>query len=430
MRALAALALCGCAGASGTVAVELVTAPDSHVLDGVQRIRMTLTQPHQVVEGTRGPSGFDLALELDATNTGGGALIIEGFDAAGARVACGQSPPFSLAALNAKVVVYVAAPRSIAIAPAPLGAARSGVAGARISYGAVLAGGLDASAAPSSSIAVYNAYDHSLSEGVAMPAARTGLAIAAGTGSRIYLFGGTGSDGKPTGTLWQFDTAVPPTGLFTPVTEQPDHARSDELLVAIDAAHYLITGDPALELVIGATTSLTARSGVELAAAGAAVTGATPIAVFAGMPLVRFRGDQFDNLTGDGRSDAAATTLPDGRIAVLGGTPQTTDALVIDPATGAVGAAAGALSTPRIRPTIATTSRHVVVAGGSDPSDPAGAPIATADVLDARTLARLATLPILPRTGGFAIALPNDQVLLGGGAPAAAALELFTPEPP
>jgi galactose oxidase-like protein len=429
VRALAALALCGCAGTTGTVAVELVTAPDSHVLDAVQRIRMTLTQPHQVVEGTRGPAGFDLALELDATNTGGGALIVEGFDAAGARIACGQTPPFSLAALNAKVKVYVAAPSSIAIAPAALGAARSGVAGAPISYGAVLAGGLDGTtAAPASSIAVYNAYDHSLSEGVALPAARSGLAIAAGAGSTVYLFGGTGSDGKPTGTLWQFDTGAPPMGSFTPVTEQPGFARSGELLVAIDAAHYLITGMPALELVVGTTTSLTARSEVAgLPAAGAAVTGATPTAVFAGMALVRFRGEQFDTLTGDGRSGAAVTTLPDGRIAVLGGTPATPDALVIDPATGGVGAAAGALSTPRIGPAIATTSRHVVVAGGSDAT---GAPIATADVLDARTLARLATLPILARTGGFAIALPNDQVLLGGGAPAAAALELFTPEPP
>ena len=41
-----------------------------------------------------------------------------------------------------------------------------------------------------------------------------------------------------------------------------------------------------------------------------------------------------------------------------------------------------------------------------------------------------AVLPILPRTGTFAIALPNDQVLLAGGTPAAGELELFTPEPP
>jgi hypothetical protein len=431
VRALAALALCGCTGTTGTVAVELLTAPDSHVLDPVQRLRLTVTQPHQVVEAARGPAGFDLALEIDASNTAG-ALIVEGFDGAGARVACGQSPPFALAALNATVKIYVAAPGSIALAPVPLGAARSGVAGAPIGYGAVLAGGLEGAApgTPSTSIAVYNAYDHSLSEGVPMPAARAGLAIAAGTGSNVYLFGGTGSDG-PTGTLWQFDTSAPSKGLFTPITDQPDHARSGERMVAVDAAHLLITGAPALELTLGATPSLTARSDVpgdELPAAGAAVTaGTTPIAVFAGASLVRFRNDQFDILTGAGRSDAAATALPDGRIAVLGGSPATADALVIDAAAGTVTTVPDALSIARVHPAVATTSRHVVIAGGSDD---AGAPIPTADVLDARTLARIAIVSILPRSGGFAVALPSDQVLLGGGAPASPALELYTPEPP
>jgi hypothetical protein len=426
MRALAALALCGC-GATGTVAVELVTAPDSHVLDPVQRLRLTLTQPHQVVEAARSSAGFDLAIELDATNTGG-ALIVEGFDAAGALVACGQSPAFSLGAINATVAIYVAAPRSIAVAPKSLGAARSGVAGAPLPYGAVLAGGLDGSGAPSTSIAVYNAYDHSMLEGVALPAARAGLAITAGAGSAVYLFGGTGSDGNPTGTLWLFDTGAASMGSFTALTDQPGFARSGELLVAIDSTHFLITGSPALELQLGATTPLTARSEVTgLPAAAAVSAGAAPTAVFAGTALVRFRNNQFDTLTGDGRSDAAATTLPDGRIAVLGGTPATADALVIDPAAGTVSTVPGALSTARIHPAIATTSRHVVIAGGTDGS---GAPIATADVLDAHTLAPLATLPILARSGGFAVALPNDQVLLGGGAPAAAALELYTPEPP
>jgi hypothetical protein len=428
MRALVALALCACTGTTGTVAVELVTAPDSHVLDAVQRLRLTITQPHQVVEAARSSAGFDLVLELDATGTGG-ALIVEGFDAAGALVACGQSPPFAFAALNATVKIYVAAPGSIALAPVPLGGARSGVAGAPISYGAVLAGGLEGTpGTPSTSIAVYNAYDHSLGEGVPLPAARAGLAIAAGGGSAVYLFGGTGGDTRPAGTLWQFDTMAPPMGSFTPITDQPGFARSGELLVAVDAAHFLITGSPALELQLGATTSLTARSEVGgLPAAAAVSRGATPTAVFAGPALVRFRADRFDTLTGDGRSDAAATTLPDGRIAVLGGTPATTDALVIDAAAGTVGTVPGALSTARIHPAVATTSRRVVVAGGTDAS---GAPIATADVLDAHTLARLATVPIVARSGGFAVALPSDQVLLGGGAPAMAVLELYTPEPP
>lgn len=425
MRALAALALCGCGGTTGTLSVTLVTAPGSHVLDAVQRLRLTVTQPHQVVEATRGPSGFDLALEVDAS-TASGAVVVEGFDAGGALIACGQAPPFPLDALNASVAIYVAAPRSIAIAPRPLGAARSGVAGAALGYGAVLAGGLEGDpAAPSTSIAVYNAFDHSLSEGVAMPAPRTGLAIATGTGSDAYLFGGTGSDGHPTGTLWRFDTVAPPLGQFTPLTDQAGFARSGQLLVRIGSSQFLITGTPALELTAGA---LAARPDVPgLPPAGAAVVGSTAAtAIFAGPELLRLHDDRFD-VVGDGRDGAAATPLPDGRIAVLGGTPATTDALVIDPATGTAATVTGALSTPRIHPAVATTSRHVVVAAGTDAS---GAPIATADVLDAHTLARLATLPILARSGGFAIALPNDQVLLGGGAPAAAALELFTPEPP
>ncbi|HEX7840361.1 MAG TPA: hypothetical protein VF469_22940, partial [Kofleriaceae bacterium] len=113
MRALAPLALVlgACTGTTGTIALDLATAPDSHLLDTVQRLRVTITDPHQVVEATRTASGFDLALEVDATATSGG-LIVEGFDASGALIACGQSPRFPVAAINAHVVVYMAAPRS------------------------------------------------------------------------------------------------------------------------------------------------------------------------------------------------------------------------------------------------------------------------------------------------------------------------------
>jgi len=67
---LAALALCACSGATGTVTVELATAPDSRVLDGVTRLRVTLTTPRKVVEAARSGSGFDLSLEVDASFVG------------------------------------------------------------------------------------------------------------------------------------------------------------------------------------------------------------------------------------------------------------------------------------------------------------------------------------------------------------------------
>lgn len=429
MKALAALALCACGGATGTISVELVTAPGSHVLDAVQRLRMTLSDPHQVVEATRTATGFDLALEFDAS-AGNGALLVEGFDAGGALVACGESPAFSVTAITAQVVVYVAPPRSIAAAPVGLGAARSQVVATPLSYGAAIAGGLegpDGAATPSSSIAVYNAYIHELLEGIPLPAPRAAMAIGSDAAGGVYLFGGTGSDGKPTGTLWRFDTTAPPKGAITLMTDQPSLARSGEVLVPLGNARFLVTGSPVLEIANGAVSARSEVAG--LPPAGASVISGDPTAIFAGAALVRFRNDQFDTLPGAGRGEAAAVTLPDGRIAVLGGpdAPGARDALIIDGATGAVTTAGDALSVARRRPAVAATARHVVVAGGSDAAD---APIASADVLDARTLARIATLPILPRTGGFAVALPSDQVLLGGGAPASATLELYTPEPP
>jgi len=431
VRALAVVALgamSACAGTTGTVQLDLATAPGSHVLDPVVRLRVTLTNPHQVIEATRTGSGFDLALELDAADTSG-ALIVEGFDAAGALVACGQSPGFPVSAINAHIVVYVAAPRSIAVAPGAFAAPLSDASGAAISYGAVLAGGRDAAGAPTTTIAVYNAFDHTLTEGIAMPAARAGLAMAAGAAGGVYLFGGTGPDDNPASTLWRFDTTVAPNGAFTALTSQTGFARSHERLVPLASERYLVTGTPALELKSG---TLAARSDVTgLPAAGAAVVpgDGNATAIFAGAMLVRFRGEAFDTLAGAGRADAAATALPDGRIAVLGGSDAASahDALVIDGATGAVTVVPGVLAAVRSRPAVAATSRYVVVAGGSDAL---GAPIASAELLDAKTLAPVATLPILARSGGFAIALPSDQVLLGGGAPAAAALELFTPEPP
>jgi hypothetical protein len=76
---------------------------------------------------------------------------------------------------------------------------------------------------------------------------------------------------------------------------------------------------------------------------------------------------------------------------------------------------------------IAATSRYVVIAGGKDAT---GATVASADILDANTLAFVATVPLVAaRTGASAIALPNGQVLIAGGDPATETLELFTPDP-
>jgi hypothetical protein len=59
--------------------------------------------------------------------------------------------------------------------------------------------------------------------------------------------------------------------------------------------------------------------------------------------------------------------------------------------------------------------------------------VATADIYDAMTLARVATAPlVVPRTDAEAVALPNGQILIAGGRDAnglpIGTLELFTPQ--
>lgn len=428
MKALAALALCACSGTSGTLVVELTTAPGSQVLAPVQRLRLTLTNPREVVEAERSSSGFDLALEVDAKQQGG-ALVVEGFDAGGALVACGQSPPFSVAAITAKVVVYMAPPRSIAAAPVALPAALSEVSSSPLPYGAVLAGGRDGTGAPSTAISVYNAYDHSLLAGLPMPGARTQLAVGTGSSGGVYLFGGTGPDGRATGTLWLFDSTTAPSGGYLIASETAELARTGAQIVPIGLERFLVTGSPPLTLE-GRT--LAVRSDVAaLPPAGATVNlpNGTTSAVFAGDPILLLRDGMLEPLTASAPAGASAASLPGGRAVVIGGLDPTPvrDALVVDGTTGSVSVVANAIATPRAHPSLAATSRYLIVAGGTDA---AGAPVATAEVLDATTLAPVVTLPILPRSGMFATVLPDDQVLLGGGAPASNQLELFTPDPP
>jgi hypothetical protein len=426
VRWLAALALCACTGAVGTIEVELTSAPGAQLLDAVQRLRLTLTVPRQVTEATRTGAGFALALALDAATTSG-SLIVEGFDAGGALVACGQSPGFPVAALSSRIAIYMAAPRSIGPAPVGLPGPRSELAGTPLDYGVVLAGGRDPGGAPSTYLAIYNAFVHTLIEGSPLPAARAQLAMATGSNRNVYLFGGTGPDATPTGTLWRFDTTTPPSGAYTLRTEQPAFARTGQLIVPTASEQFLVTGAPPLELTAG---KLVARTDLAaLPAAGASTIGldGTRAAIFAGIELYWFRLGGFDTLPYAGRDGASVATLPDGRVVVIGGALPSRDLLVVDSAPGAVTAIPDALAIARTRPALAVTSRHLLVVGGTDA---AGAPLASAELFDAATLARLATLAILARAGAYAVALPNDQVLIAGGTPASSVIELFTPEPP
>lgn len=430
MRHLFALlfaSLAACQGATGTIILDLTTAPGSTVLDSVETLRVTASNPVQVFETTRSDDGgFDLSMELEAGVTA--ALTLEGFDASGGLVATGMSPEVGFAPSNARIAIYVAPPMSIAPAPERLAPLRTGVSIDSVVYGAVFAGGEEAGA-PSDKLQIYNAFDHSLVDGLPVPAPRTGVAVG-GAPSAVYLFGGADATDAASGELTRFDTTVAPSGAYQSLGDTPSLARSGERMVRIGTESYLVTGTPPL-LVENFTVS--ARTEVPtLPTVGAALPDATA-AVFVGgaTGLVRYRNNTLDTLPGEvTRERAAVTALPSGQFLVIGGGPADAplrSALLVDPTTGTVTSRPDVLAVGRYAPAVAATPRHVVVSGGVDA---AGLPLDTAEILDATTLERVAMLPVTPRAGAIAIALPTQQVLIGGGLASGDLLELFTPPPP
>ncbi len=428
MRWLALALLSACAGETGTIQLGLTTAPGSTILDGVQRLRVTLTDPLTIVEAPRTDSGFDLVIDVEARD-GAGSLIVEGFDAGDSLIATGSSPPFAVSAINARVVVYIASPLSIAPAPIRLPAARTGVASTPVTFGFVIAGGEGSDGTLTDSIFVYNVFDHTLLAGVAMPAPRAFQAIATGGNNGVYLFGGVGADGAPTGSLWRFDTNAKPNGAFLVQPDLVELARAGASIVTLEPEHYVITGTPPVNLDLGIATARTDLA--SLGAGAGVIIDDQPIGLFGGDPVQRLADGVIEPDRYSTAQDSVAAAIGEsavGSAAVLFTSfRNTTEVLVANPrSTADPGFFADIQSVVRHRPAIAASARYVVIAGGTDDL---GVPIPTADIVDLRVFQRIATVPCLARAGATALAMPNGQISIVGGEPANDAIELFTPPP-
>jgi hypothetical protein len=431
VRALiAVVALAACNGTIGTVSVSLITAPGSPVLDNASELRVIVTNPHDVTTVQRSGSGaFDLSLDLPASGDTG-ALIIDALDNNGDLVATGSSPEFPFGAIDARVVIYMAAPLSIGAAPATLTPARTMLGASALSYGAIFAGGLDATGAPLDAIAVYNAYDHSLLAGKVLPEPRGALTVAVGANNIAYLFGGTDATGNARGNLWRFDTKAAPNGSYEDFGDKAGVARSGALAFSLGSDRFLVSGTPPAELdgLAGTVEPRTEVAALPVAGATVVASDGITTSIFASAAgVTRVRGDTFDVLAIPEAAHDGATLapLPDGRILVACGAP---DAVAIDAATGAAQVLPSFPADARVSGcAIAVTSRRLVIAGGAR-ADTSLVPMA--EIFDAATLAPITAIPlIVPRTSSTAIALPNDQVLIAGGTPATETLELFTPDP-
>lgn len=441
-RALPLIAILAgaCQGAVGTVDLEIVTAPGSTVMDPVERLRLTLTNPETVIEAERTGGGFDLGLEVTAKGQNG-LVYLEGFDADGNLVASGRTGPLPIAAFDATVRIFVAPPVSVEEAPEMLSVARSEAGATRLSFGVLLAGGRDGDGAVDDTVEIYNLYDHRVQQGEPLPEARTGISAMTGSFGLVWLFGGEDGAGTATHHLLLFDTNVAPAGAYAMAASHSELARSFATAAPIEEDVFVVLGDP-VTLVDGTTGNADALDATLPA-------DATAVSVLSGgLPNTLVVG------TGTGASGAAtivnrvvtevpapavidrvghgAVILPDGDALVIGGRTAgglEADGVRFDFASREFTVIADLLATPREDAAIASTSEYIVVAGGTDVD---GAVVTDIEIFDAASLARVATVPaVVPRTGASALRMANGQIVISGGLDASGAptpvLELFTP---
>jgi hypothetical protein len=452
-----AAALAGCLGwlaacdHTSTIAVTLVSAPDSALLDDVVRARLTLTQPPAVVEAERDASGaIVLALDVPAERVRGD-IVFEGFGEDGALIAYGRSGPLPITGVTIDIALYAAAPLSLAETPLPLGTPRADMGIAVLSYGALLAGGRAEDGAASAAVEIYSVYQHAFQEMNDLPAARIAPAVTAGARDEVYLFGGLDDDGAPSDAFYRFDTGTTPGGAgYALTTEGAGLSRAGAAMVALGQERFAVTGMPPVRIE-GLPSRASAWDDAPALAgtATSAVIDGAVYTLFAGagngesgaILLVADRFTELDPPEGADnpllRTGHATALLPDGSMLVLGGALETAAGTVLPASAARLQPDSGRwevtelLATPRTHAAAAATGEYLVVAGGVDGN---GALAGDAEVFDAASLGLVATLPlIVPRSHAAAVPLPNGQVLIVGGVDAAGApvatAELFTPAP-
>ncbi|ACY17210.1 hypothetical protein [Haliangium ochraceum] len=453
-----AAALLGACERTGTITVQLATAPDSAVLDAATRVRLRLTEPPAEFEAERASDGsFDLALDVAAEDVLG-AIVFEAYDAGGELVAYGSTPPLPIAGITADITLYAAAPMSMAATPTPLAmegaSARTAMGAAAVPYGALLVGGRDGAGAASSALTSYSVYEHEFVHVGELPGARVAPAVASGARDAVFVFGGLDENQVARDTLYSLIGGTSSRAAALELrTEGSELGRSGAAMSALGGERFGVSGDPAV-LVDGIAGEARVWEGAP-ALAGTAVSGVVGGVVrtlFAGAGNGEagawiFASDSFampevPSIDGEDaplwRTGHGSALLPDGSAVVVGGRLTRDEGSSALPAAGVRVDLAGLraepgprLATPRVDAAVAATESYLVVAGGSDE---AGAVLADVELFAADDLAPVAVLPlVVPRTGAVAVPLGNGQVLIAGGSDASGApvatAELFTPRP-
>jgi hypothetical protein len=292
----------------------------------------------------------------------------------------------------------MAPPLSMAEAPVRLPAPRTDFGATALPSYILFAGGLDANDRPVTDVSIYDPLTHTLLDLSPLPAARAAPTVLGGQTGLLYVFGGRDDAGDPTATLWGADSKQGKSAHYSEGASDSALARAGERGERLAGDTFIVGGSPPLRIhgFRAEAWDLDALDGMVLAMlSGGARAARTP----AGVVTIGSHVGPGLTTSASVYQDGVVTTLP------------------------------SFLKTARTTWAVAATSNYLVVAGGVND---AGEVLSDAEVFDARTLERIAILPLVtPRQGATAMPLSTEQILLWGGRDRndqpIEGMELFTP---
>ena len=444
--------LAGCDRTVGTISLKLVTEPGSDLVSRVDRVRLTLSDPPEVVEAERDRGGgLSLAFDLEV-GSAVGTITFEGFDGGGELIAFGRSGPLPLSGLEAEITIHIAPPESVTRSPETLDPPRSAMGSVALSFGVVLVGGRDAAGEVLGTVDVYSVYTSDLrSEDLDfrprvldLPMPRTSSTVALGSFGDVFIFGGVGPDGLDAHDAWRMRPSLGPRGGYIDMTSDQAHARSGADAAILGPDVFVVAGAPPVRIDGPANAVIAVDPGGQPPVVGGSATsvvnGGIFVTLFAGEGNgeggVLLAGGVFAEIPGSGelaRVGHDSVALPDNTVLTIGGQlggVLATGAARFRPSDRSITVIPDFLATPRRDAVAVTTDQYLLVIGGAD-SD--GAAIGDVEIFDLDTLEPLGSQAIVPRLGASAEPMITGQVLILGGVDAegapVAAIEVFTPGP-
>ncbi len=457
-------AVTGCGGQKGTLQIDVVVSPVDDPFVDAKTVRITVgSSAHQKTFPVTG-GHFTASVDLSPLSVPG-TVRLDLFDAIGNLVAYGQTTVLALQAVNQEAWVWIGRPGRIVPAKAALGNGVTDAAATSIpGVGILIAGGRDSTRKVVDTAAIYLTLQQSIFNVTGLNAMRAN-AVAATIGESAVLFGGSQAPqfeatASPVPTAELFDPTAGQAGVWTNLPGDTVPPRSSPQLTALGAGDLLITGGydgtgarvgTAAYITVGATQMLQNAAMAMVTPRGGHVACAATFADGAGALIVggaatddvstvaeRLVGQSFEATTLAGvenRSNATCTTLPSGKILLVGGYVAgvpVASGFVIDPSKTppAVTLLPNALSAARARHTASLLSTGDVLICGGDDGNRVNVP--TCDVINGTTYAIARTVNMTaPRRDHVASVLDTGQVLVTGGLSNGntplSSIEIYTP---